>query len=58
MNKYIQELQPLNTWTRCMFYKSQYVSHQVELSTKVFCGIVKKKLTLVNPGDNYNVFAR
>ena len=58
MNKYIQEVYPWILKTRCMFYKSQYGSHQIELPTEFFCGIVDKKLTLVNPGDNYNVCAR
>ena len=33
MNEYIREVQAL---------KSQYVSHQTELSTEFFCGILEK----------------
>ena len=42
MNEYIHEVEPLNTWTRYMFNKSQYNSHQIELSTEFFCGTVEK----------------
>ena len=37
-----------------MFYKSQYVSHQIELLTGFFWNC-REKLTLVNIGNNYNV---
>ena len=40
-----------------MFYKSQYVSHQIELLTGFFWNC-REKLTLVNIGNNYSVHAK